>query len=139
MKPENLHKGKLYNFKNQPEQLVFMGRKFYPGDPRMWFQFAKVASPYEVWAEIFQADLHLIEETPEETQQETPITTFEDFKAALKLAEGDIASYTSQRLHTLQVQTKVEVTGVSIDLITHQTLGQIPTIGGATAIIYFKV
>ena len=68
-----------------------------------------------------------------------PITTLHDFKAAIKLAEGDIASYTSQRLHTLQVQTKVEITGVTIDLITHQTLGQIPTIGGATAIIYFQV
>lgn len=68
-----------------------------------------------------------------------PITTFEDFKAALKLAEGDIASYTSQRLHTLQVQTKVEITGVTIDLITAEQVGQTPTIGGATAIIYFKV
>lgn len=135
MKPENLHKGKLCNFKNQPERLVYMGRKLYPGDPRMWFQFAKVASPYEVWVEIFQADLHLIEETPEET----PITTFEDFKAALKLAEGDIASYTSQRLHALQAQAIIEITGVSIDVLTHQTLGQIPTIGGATAIIYFEV
>jgi len=68
-----------------------------------------------------------------------PITTLEDFKAALKLAEQDIASYTSQRLHTLQAQTKVEITGVSIDLLTHQTLNQLPSIGGATAIIYFKV
>ena len=135
MKPENLHKGKLYNFKNQPEQLVFMGRKFYPGDQRMWFQFAKVKSPDEVWAEVLQETLKLIEET----QQEAPITTFEDFKAALKLAEGDIASYTSQRLHDLQKKTKVEITGVSIDLLTHQTLNQLPTIGGATAIIYFKV
>lgn len=68
-----------------------------------------------------------------------PITTMEDFKAALKLAEQDIASYTSQRLYKLQVQTKIEITGVSIDLLTHQTLKQIPTIGGATSIIYFKV
>ena len=135
MKPENLHKGKLCNFKNQPERLVFMGRKLYPGDQRMWFQFAKVASPDEVWAEVLQENLKLIEET----QQEAPITTFEDFKAALKLAEGDIASYTSQRLHTLQVQTKIEITGVTIDLITAEQVGQIPTIGGATAIIYFKV
>lgn len=108
MTPENLHKGKLYDFKNQPERLVFMGRKFYPGDPRMWFQFAKVASPDEVWAEVLQETLKLIEETPEETQQDAPITTFEDFKAALKLAEGDIASYTSQRLHTLQTKPRLK-------------------------------
>ena len=139
MTPESLHKGKLCNFKNQPERLVFMGRKLYPGDPRTWFQFAKVASPDEVWSEILQSGLHLIEETPEETQQDAPITTFEDFKAALKLAEGDIASYISQRLYELQKKAKVEVTGVTIDLITHQSLNQIPTIGGATAIIYFKV
>lgn len=135
MTPETLHKGKLCNFKNQPERLVFMGRKLYPGDRRTWFQFAKVESPDEVWSEILQSGLHLIEET----QQEAPITTLEDFKAALKLAEGDIASYTSQRLHTLQVQTKVEITGVTIDLITAEIIDQIPTIGGATAIIYFKV
>ena len=139
MKPENLHKGKFYNFKNQQERLVFMGRKFYPGDPRMWFQFAKVASPDEVWAEVLQETLKLIEETPEETQQDAPITTFEDFKAALKLAEGDIASYTSQRLHELQEQVKIEITGVTIDLITAEIIDQIPSIGGATAIIYFKV
>ena len=136
MKPENLHKGKLYNFKNQPERLVFMGRKFYPGDQRMWFQFAKVESPYEVWVEIFQADLHLIEET----QQDAPITTTEDFKAALKLAEQDIAQYTSQRLYELQKKAKIEITDVTIDLITAKTIAEpFPTIGGATSFIYFKI
>ena len=136
MKPESLHKGNLYNYKNQPERLVFMGRKLYPGDSRMWFQFAKVKSPDEVWVEIFQSDLHLIEET----QQDAPITTMEDFKAALKLAEGDIASYTSQRLYELQKKAKVEITGVTIDLITSQALNEpFPAIGGATAIVYFKV
>lgn len=136
MTPENLHKGKFYNFKNQPERLVFLGRKFYPGDQRMWFQFAKVESPYEVWVEIFQSDLHLIEET----QQDAPITTMEDFKAALKLAEQDIAQYTSQRLYELQKKAKIEITGVNISLITLQTVAEpFPTIGGATATIYFAI
>lgn len=134
MKPEDLHKGKLYNFKNQPERLVFVGRKFYPGDQRTWFQFAKVESPDEVWSEILQADLHLVEETPE------PITTLQDFKAAMKLAEQDIAQYVSQRLHELQHKTKVEITGVNISLITLQTVAEpFPTIGGATATICFEI
>lgn len=142
MKVEDLTKGKRYNFENQPERLVFMGRKFYPGDPRMWLQFAKVESPEKVWSEILQADLDLIEETPEPEPEPKPepITTLQDFKAAMQLAEQNIAQYVSQRLHELQQQTKVEITGVTVDLITAETLGDpLPTIGGATSIIYFTL
>lgn len=49
--------GGRYNWKNQPERLVYLGR--YGG----WHQFRKIGDPRDVWCEVLDADLHMLEET----------------------------------------------------------------------------
>ena len=49
-----------YNWKNQPERLVYLGKK---GN---WHQFAKVENLNVVWCEVLDEDLHMLEETKEE-------------------------------------------------------------------------
>lgn len=61
--PSTLHVGAKYNWRDQPERLVYMGRKVYTGDRRFWFQFAKVSQPGEVWCEVLAEDLSNFEET----------------------------------------------------------------------------
>ena len=56
-------KGGHYNWIGQPERLVYMGAKRYPGDPRTWHQFAKVETPEVCWSEVLTADLASFEET----------------------------------------------------------------------------
>ena len=55
--------GGLYNWKGQPERLVYMGARRYPGDQRTWHQFAKVETPEVCWSEVLTADLASFEET----------------------------------------------------------------------------
>ena len=55
--------GGLYNWKGQPERLVYMGARRYPGDQRTWHQFAKVETPEVCWSEVLTADLANFEET----------------------------------------------------------------------------
>ena len=56
--------GNRYNWKNQPERLVYMGMC----EPRngRWHQFAKVESPEVVWCEVLPNDLHMLEETQDQ-------------------------------------------------------------------------
>ena len=49
--------GDKYNWKNQPERLVYVGTY------GMWYQFAKVENPAKVWCEVLERDLHMLEET----------------------------------------------------------------------------
>ena len=58
--------GGRYNWKNQPERLVYIGMC----EPRngFWHQFAKVESPDVVWCEVLTADLHMLEETKPVTE-----------------------------------------------------------------------
>ena len=53
----NLVRGKKYNWKNQPERLVYLGVS------GRWHQFALVDEPDNVWCQLFQQDLHMLEET----------------------------------------------------------------------------
>lgn len=53
--------GGKYNWKGQPERLVYMGHN-YSGNG-YWHQFARVESPEIVWCEVLDSDLHMIEET----------------------------------------------------------------------------
>lgn len=53
--------GDKYNFRGQPERLVYLGLNWSPGG--RWHQFALVESPYEVWAEITEGELGAIEKT----------------------------------------------------------------------------
>lgn len=57
--------GGYYNWKNQPERLVYLGTRRYRNDARPWHQFAMVGDPTrEVWCEVLDSDLPRIEETP---------------------------------------------------------------------------
>jgi hypothetical protein len=53
--------GNKYNWKNQPERLVYLGYNF-SGNGR-WHQFAKVDKPSIVWCEVQTSDLQSFEET----------------------------------------------------------------------------
>ena len=55
--------GGKYNWQYQSERLVYLGRKYYTGDRRAWYQFAKVESPDVVWSEVLDSELQMIEET----------------------------------------------------------------------------
>lgn len=53
--------GERYNWKNQPERLVFIGRNW--SGNGYWNQFEKVDAPGEVWCEVLDADLNMLELT----------------------------------------------------------------------------
>ncbi len=46
-----------YNWKNQPERLIYIGKK------GSWHQFVKVDQPETVWCEVLDSDLHMLEPT----------------------------------------------------------------------------
>jgi len=54
--------GGRYNWKNQPERLVFIGRNW--SGNGYWNQFEKVDAPGKVWCEVLDSDLQMIEKTP---------------------------------------------------------------------------
>lgn len=66
LKPINraaLVRGGHYNWIGQPERLVYMGTKHYPGDRRTWFQFSLVGKDPDVcWCEVLESDLSSFEE-----------------------------------------------------------------------------
>jgi hypothetical protein len=53
--------GGFYNWKNQPERLVYMGSKMYPDG--VWYQFAKIEDPHRCWSEVRGFELVYFEET----------------------------------------------------------------------------
>ena len=55
--------GGKYNWKNQPERLIYLGRNW--SGNGYWHQFEKVGEPGKVWCEVLDSDLHMIEETVE--------------------------------------------------------------------------
>lgn len=58
-----------YNWKNQPERLVYTGTHRYNGDPRDWHQFEKADERGVVWCEVLGSDLASFEETTSATQE----------------------------------------------------------------------
>lgn len=61
LRPEGMVRGGRYNWINQPERLIYLGRWLYPDG--YWYQFAKVETPDEVWCEVRQHQLDQFEET----------------------------------------------------------------------------
>lgn len=53
--------GGFYNWKGQPERLVYLGPMRDPTG--IWHQFAKIDNPSKVWCEVRAADLASFEET----------------------------------------------------------------------------
>ena len=65
MKAQDLIIGGRYNWKNQPERLVYRGsQQFLDG---RWYQFANVGAPDIVWCEVRMDELQFFEETKEAT------------------------------------------------------------------------
>lgn len=65
--PQQFKVGGKYNWRGQPERLVYIGVQRYPRDPRVWHQFEKVDAPGVVWSEVLDADLPHLEETKDAT------------------------------------------------------------------------
>lgn len=63
---EKLEIGGRYNWIGQPERLIYMGKKYYPGDRRTWHQFAKVEAPDVCWSEVLEDQLESFERTKEQ-------------------------------------------------------------------------
>ena len=55
--------GGRYNWKGQPERLVYIGVRWY--DNTIWHQFEKVGEPGVVWCEVLESDFALFEKTEE--------------------------------------------------------------------------
>lgn len=53
----NIKIGSKYNWKDQPERLIYIGKE------GSWHQFNKIGDPREVWCEVLDCDLHMLEET----------------------------------------------------------------------------
>jgi len=53
--------GGRYNWKHQPERLIYLGHNW--SSNGYWHQFAKVDAPDVVWCEVLDSDLLMIEET----------------------------------------------------------------------------
>jgi hypothetical protein len=49
--------GDRYNWRNQPERLIYVGKK------GVWNQFEKVDEPGEIWCEVLDADMYMLERT----------------------------------------------------------------------------
>lgn len=58
--PQNLEVGGRYNWRNQPERLIYMGSMPYQGNG-LWYQFAKVDKPDVCWSEVRAEDLSSFE------------------------------------------------------------------------------
>ena len=65
-----LKQGGRYNWKGQPERLIYMGTKHYHGDRRTWYQFALVDKPDTCWSEVLESELSGFEETTQPTDEE---------------------------------------------------------------------
>ena len=55
MKLKDIDRGGRYNWRNQPERLLYIGARRYPDG--YWHQFEKVGEPNKVWCEVRAADL----------------------------------------------------------------------------------
>ena len=64
-------KGGKYNWIGQTERLVYLGKN--GNGHGLWHQFAKVEEPAIVWCEVVEADLSMIEETPQPPPEPAPV------------------------------------------------------------------
>ena len=61
--PSGLKLNERYNWKGQPERLIYLGKHQDHRLCRGWYQFAKVDSPSSVWCEVRAEDLSMMEAT----------------------------------------------------------------------------
>lgn len=65
--------GGRYNWKSQPERLIYKGHNF--SGNGYWHQFAEVDNPGVVWCEVLTADLRMFEETKEDEMNAADVLT----------------------------------------------------------------
>ena len=53
--------GGSYNWIRQSDRLIYLGRNW--SGNGYWHQFEKIGNPGEVWCEVLDKDLHMMEET----------------------------------------------------------------------------
>lgn len=70
MRQEQMEIGGLYNWKNQPERLVYLGCNW--SGNGYWNQFALTDKPNEVWCETLDSDLSSFEASTVEAKP-TPV------------------------------------------------------------------
>lgn len=51
--------GDKYKWKNQEKQLIYLGKNW--SGNGYWHQFSTIEKPHDVWCEITDKDIHLIE------------------------------------------------------------------------------
>lgn len=61
MQRDQMKIGGRYNWRNQPERLVYLGKNW--SGNGYWHQFALTSKPEEVWCEVLDGDLARFEET----------------------------------------------------------------------------
>ena len=61
LKPSDMKIGGKYNWKSQPDRLIYLGRNW--SGNGYWHQFKKIGDPRPVWCEVLDSDLHMLEET----------------------------------------------------------------------------
>lgn len=61
----NMKIGGSYNWKGQPDKLIYLGKNW--SGNGYWHQFQKIGDPRKVWCEVLDGDLPSIEETKPET------------------------------------------------------------------------
>ena len=54
--PAAMVRGGRYNWRGQPERLIYLGKY------RGWHQFKNIGDPREVWCEVLDEDLRMLEE-----------------------------------------------------------------------------
>ena len=59
MNKSDLVIGGKYNWKSQPERLIYIGRDW----TGRWNRFGKVETPHLIWCEVLDEDLHMMEPT----------------------------------------------------------------------------
>ena len=64
---ETMKVGGAYNWKNQPDLLIYLGRNW--SGNGYWHQFKKIGDPRGVWCEVLDSDLHRLEETLPDDQE----------------------------------------------------------------------
>lgn len=57
LSPATMKRGAPYNWRGQPDRLIYLGKR---GN---WHQFKKIGDPREVWCEVVDQDLRMLEET----------------------------------------------------------------------------
>lgn len=56
---DDLDIGGKYNWKSQPERLVYIGKDW----TGRWHRFGKTETPHLIWGEVIADDLHMMERT----------------------------------------------------------------------------